>query len=112
MATCFSALAHSRPDAAIRIRAARVADGSAAAEDGLDVELTVEDGGPGMPAAVLEHAFDKFYRGHGVEAGSRHGLGIGLTVARGLTEAMGARISASASDLGGLAITFRLAGGE
>ncbi len=107
-----NALAHSRPDAAIRIRAGRVSNGTGTPDGALDVELTVEDGGPGMPAAVLEHAFDKFYRAHGVEAGSRHGLGIGLTVARGLTEAMGARISASASDLGGLAITFRLTGGE
>jgi two-component system sensor histidine kinase KdpD len=101
-----NALAHSRPDAVIRIRAARAVD------DPGQVELTVEDGGPGMPPAALEHIFDKFYRAHGVETGSRHGLGIGLTVARGLTEAMGARISASASELGGLAITFRLAGGE
>ena len=59
---------------------------------------------------MLEHAFDKFYRGRGVEGGSRHGLGIGLTVARGLTEAMGASISAADGELGGLAITFRLAG--
>ena len=101
-----NALAHSRPDAVIRIRAARRDAGSA------DVELTIEDAGPGMPPAALEHVFDKFYRAHGVEAGSRHGLGIGLTVARGLTEAMGAQINASASELGGLAITFRLAGGE
>ena len=42
----------------------------------------VEDSGPGMTAATLEHVFDKFYRGRGVEGGSRHGLGIGLTVAR------------------------------
>ena len=63
-----------------------------------------------MSGAMLEHVFDKFYRGRGVEGGSRHGLGIGLTVARGLTEAMGASISAVNGELGGLAITFRLAG--
>ena len=74
------------------------------------VELVVEDSGPGMSGAVLEHVFDKFYRGQGVEGGSRLGLGIGLTVARGLTEAMGARSSAGAGELGGLAITFRLPG--
>ncbi len=116
-----NALAHSIPDAIIRIRATRLRpgadDGSRETDRGPDdgpseVELVVEDSGPGMPAAALESAFDKFYRGRGVEVGSRHGLGIGLTVARGLTEAMGARIGASAGEMGGLAITFHLAGGQ
>jgi two-component system sensor histidine kinase KdpD len=116
-----NALAHSIPDAIIRIRATRLRpgadDGSGETDRGPDdgpseVELVVEDSGPGMPAAALESAFDKFYRGRGVEVGSRHGLGIGLTVARGLTEAMGARIGASAGEMGGLAITFHLAGGQ
>jgi two-component system, OmpR family, sensor histidine kinase KdpD len=110
-----NALAHSNPDASIRIRATRIPPqpGTAAAdEDAPQVELVVEDSGPGMPAAALEHVFDKFYRARGVEGGSRHGLGIGLTVARGLTEAMGAEIRATAGELGGLAVRFRLNGGE
>jgi two-component system, OmpR family, sensor histidine kinase KdpD len=98
-----NALDHSDPQARIVIRAARLP-----AEP--EVELVVEDSGPGMTGATLEHVFDKFYRGRGVEDGSRHGLGIGLTVARGLTEAMGASITAGAGELGGLAITFRLTG--
>ena len=96
-----NALSHSNPDARIRIRAARLPAGSL-------VELVVEDSGPGMPGTILEHVFDKFYRGHGPEEGSRHGLGIGLTVARGLTEAMGASIGAHKGELGGLAVSFRL----
>lgn len=98
-----NALGHSSPGARIVIRAARRPTEP-------KVELVVEDSGPGMTGATLEHVFDKFYRGRGVETGSRHGLGIGLTVARGLTEAMGATISAGAGELGGLAVTFRLAG--
>ncbi len=101
-----NALAHSDHDARIRIGACRAEAGPASAA----VELTVEDSGPALSGVMLEHVFDKFYRGQGVEGGSRHGLGIGLTVARGLTEAMGASISAANGDLGGLAITFRLAG--
>jgi two-component system sensor histidine kinase KdpD len=110
-----NALAHSNPDASIRIRATRSPPqpgATAADEDAPQVELVVEDSGPGMPAAALEHVFDKFYRARGVEGGSRHGLGIGLTVARGLTEAMGAEIRATAGELGGLAVRFRLNGGE
>jgi two-component system, OmpR family, sensor histidine kinase KdpD len=98
-----NAISHSDPGAQILIRASRI-------ESESTVELVVEDSGPGITGAALEHVFDKFYRGQGVEGGSRHGLGIGLTVARGLTEAMGASITAGAGGLGGLAVTFRLAG--
>lgn len=109
-----NALAHSAKDSVVRLRAQRTgkASGSvtgSATESATPVELIVEDSGPGLDPAVLEQIFDKFYRGQGVEIGSRHGLGIGLTIARGLTEAMGAQIEAGAGQLGGLAITFRLA---
>jgi len=106
-----NALGHSSPGARIVIRATRLpVDPASSPGSEPYVELVVEDSGPGMTGATLEHVFDKFYRGRGVEGGSRHGLGIGLTVARGLTEAMGATISAGTGDLGGLAVTFRLAG--
>jgi signal transduction histidine kinase len=108
-----NALGHSSPDARIRIRASlrpTNRSGASPGDGGPGVDVVVEDSGPGLPPAMLEHVFDKFYRGRGVEDGSRHGLGIGLTVARGLTEAMGARISAATGELGGLAVTFRLAG--
>jgi two-component system sensor histidine kinase KdpD len=98
-----NAIAHSQAGARIRIRARRI-------EAQPDVELVVEDSGPGMSNPSLQQVFEKFYRGQGVEGGSRHGLGIGLTIARGLTEAMGASITAGTSELGGLAVTFRLAG--
>ena len=40
--------------------------------------------------------------------GSRRGMGVGLAVVRGLTEAMGGRVAAAASKLGGLRITVSL----
>ena len=52
-----------RPDAPIRIGARRPADGL--------VRLTVEDGGPGVPADALPRLFDKFYRVPGRAGGSR-----------------------------------------
>jgi len=104
-----NALAHSGPSSVILLRA-RQADRDAPDDEstGPLVELIVEDNGPGLDPARLEQVFDKFYRGRGVESGSRHGLGIGLTIARGLTEAMGAWIAAGPSEMGGLAITFCL----
>lgn len=72
------------------------------------IRLTVEDAGPGVPDESLSKIFDKFYRVPGVAGGSRSGTGIGLAVVRGLVEAMGGRVAARRSDLGGLAIDIDL----
>jgi two-component system sensor histidine kinase KdpD len=69
------------------------------------VRLTVEDGGPGVPAAEVGTLFEKFVRGPGATAASRRGLGIGLTIVRGFAEAMGATVSADTSPLGGLRVS-------
>jgi two-component system, OmpR family, sensor histidine kinase KdpD len=73
------------------------------------VRLVVEDAGPGVPVQSLAHLFERFYRGPR-RMGSRNegGSGIGLTVVRGLAEAMGGSAEAHASELGGLAVTVRL----
>ncbi len=68
------------------------------------VRITVEDAGPGAPEAALPHLFEKFYRVPGRSAGSRGGTGVGLAVVRGLTEALGGRVAARRSDMGGLAV--------
>jgi two-component system sensor histidine kinase KdpD len=72
------------------------------------IRLSIEDAGSGVPDAVLPRLFDKFYRVPGSSGGSRAGTGIGLAVVRGLVEAMGGRVGARRSDLGGLAIDLDL----
>jgi two-component system sensor histidine kinase KdpD len=72
------------------------------------VRLTIEDAGPGVPEEHLPRLFDKFYRVPGGPRSSRSGVGIGLAVVRGLTEAMGGRVAARRSELGGLAIDIDL----
>jgi two-component system sensor histidine kinase KdpD len=72
------------------------------------IRLTVEDSGSGVPAEALPRLFEKFYRVQGRTTRSRPGTGVGLAVVRGLAEAMGGRVAARRSELGGLAIDVDL----
>ncbi|MDR3538887.1 MAG: stimulus-sensing domain-containing protein [Acetobacteraceae bacterium] len=58
------------------------------------VEISVEDEGPGIPEANLEHVFDRFYseRPTGETFGQHSGLG--LSISRQIVEALRGRISA------------------
>jgi two-component system, OmpR family, sensor histidine kinase KdpD len=68
------------------------------------VEVDVSDRGPGIPEKDRERVFDKFYRLKEREGG---GVGLGLTVCRGIVEAHGGSIRALPRDGGGA--TFRVA---
>jgi signal transduction histidine kinase len=60
-----------------------------AVRDGPQVRFQVEDTGPGIPPADVGHLFDKFWQGH---KGDHRGVGLGLTIAKGLVEAHGGKI--------------------
>jgi two-component system sensor histidine kinase KdpD len=94
---------------AARYAAGKQIDVSARAVGG-QVWLVVADAGPGVPAGVLPHLFERFYRGPR-RRGSRSegGSGIGLAVVKGLTEAMGGTVLAQPSAMGGLEVVVRLA---
>jgi two-component system sensor histidine kinase KdpD len=57
------------------------------------IVLAVEDEGPGIAAEDLERIFDKFFRGRS-DRRQGAGVGLGLSVARGLVEAFGGTIRA------------------
>jgi len=59
-----------------------------------NIELTVADGGPGIPEDELTHIFDRFWRGEKSRARSTGGAGLGLSIARQLVEAQGGKITA------------------
>ena len=72
------------------------------------MELTIEDNGRGVPVNALPHLFEKFYRVPREGEGSRRGMGIGLSVVKGLIEAMGGSVAARSGSWGGLAVDLRL----
>ena len=64
---------------------------------GSQIEIRVQDFGEGMSPEKLEHVFDRFYRGDDVS--TVPGFGLGLSIARSLTERMGGEINME-SELG------------
>lgn len=69
------------------------------------VEIQVTDRGPGVPAGQEEKIFDKFQRA----AGDRSpGMGLGLTICRGILDVHGGRIWCVNTPEGGASFRFRL----
>ena len=62
-----------------------------AAPLGDEVELWVEDRGPGIVAAEKEHVFEKFYRG-AASGTAPSGTGLGLAIAREIVRTHGGRL--------------------
>ncbi len=77
-----------------------------ASELGSRLELRVVDRGPGVPDADKEHIFVPFQRLGDAPRGT--GVGLGLAVARGLTEAMGGTLTPEDTPGGGLTMVFGL----
>jgi two-component system sensor histidine kinase KdpD len=74
-----NAAKYSPPGTPIQITAAR--------QNGA-VRFAIEDEGPGIPAAERDAVFERFYRGDK----SGGGLGMGLSIVRGIVEANGGKI--------------------
>ena len=95
-----NAIRHHNSVERIRVTTSRIRD---------EVQLRVIDAGPGIPLAVREHAFQPFQRQ--TDSGG-DGVGLGLAVARGLTEAMGGTLTAEDTPGGGLTMVVALPAGS
>lgn len=69
-----------------------------------EVEVAVEDAGPGIPEEARERVFDPFVRLHGGSGGG----GLGLTICRSIVEAHGGRIGIGTGRDGGAKVSFTL----
>jgi two-component system, OmpR family, sensor histidine kinase KdpD len=78
---------------------------AARAEDDF-VHVTVDDEGPGLPAAERDRLFDKFQRG--TDEGTVVGAGLGLAICRAIVGAHGGEIQAGERPGGGARFQFTL----
>jgi two-component system, OmpR family, sensor histidine kinase KdpD len=75
-----------------------------------DLVFEVLDRGPGLPAGEEERVFERFYRAPALRESAVPGVGIGLSVCRGLVEAHGGSLTASSRDGGGAVFRITLPG--
>lgn len=93
-----NAVKYSPPGSSVRL---------AASLEEQEAVVVVADDGPGIPDGELSHVFDRFHRGR-EERGTTTGAGLGLSIARELTEMMGGRITAESPPGGGARFAVRL----
>jgi signal transduction histidine kinase len=69
------------------------------------VRVTVTDTGPGMPPEQLPHIFSQFWQGSKTD---KRGIGLGLSIAKGIVEAHGGRIWVQSTVGAGTSFHFTL----
>ena len=70
--------------------------------------VTVRDTGVGIPADALPHIFDQFYQSEPVATRKHEGLGLGLSIAKGLVELHCGNISVESTPDVGTTLAFSL----
>ena len=80
-----NARSFSPPNGRIQLRAREVAS---------FIEIAVDDEGPGIPPAKLEHIFDRFYSERPADEQFGKHSGLGLSISRQIVEALKGRIGA------------------
>ncbi len=79
-----NAIKYGRREGTVRI-GARVADAG-------EVEVVVEDDGPGIPPEALERVFERFYRVDKARSREQGGTGLGLSIVKHIVQSHGGRV--------------------
>jgi heavy metal sensor kinase len=80
----------------------------AAARDGDDLAVSVEDTGPGFPEELRDRAFEPFVRAESGADGPGAGAGLGLAIVGAVAEAHGGVVVAENRPGGGARVTIRV----
>jgi len=84
--------------------------GGSARDDG-QVEVFVQDDGPGIPPEALERVFERFYRVDKARAREQGGTGLGLAIVKHIVQSHGGRVWATSEPGRGTTFYFTLAQG-
>jgi signal transduction histidine kinase/CheY-like chemotaxis protein/purine-cytosine permease-like protein len=68
----------------------------------------IEDTGPGISAAEIEHVFEPFARGSEASSAASGGTGLGLTIGKMLTDLMGGEMTVASPAPSGVGTLFRI----
>ena len=95
-----NAIKYGRTDGTVSVRARPIED--------QQVEISVQDDGPGIPPDALERIFERFYRIDKARSREQGGTGLGLSIVKHIVQNHGGRVWAT-SDVGrGAAFFFTL----
>jgi signal transduction histidine kinase len=73
---------------------------------GPEIQVTVEDRGPGIEEEDLLHVFEPFYRGSVAKTSQIHGAGLGLSLTNDIARAMGGSLSVKSNPGQGCSFTL------
>jgi two-component system phosphate regulon sensor histidine kinase PhoR len=95
-----NAIKYGRQEGAVKI-------GAHAAKAG-EVEVVVEDDGPGIPPEALERVFERFYRVDKARSREQGGTGLGLSIVKHIVQGHGGRVWAKSEVGQGASFYFTL----
>jgi signal transduction histidine kinase len=72
------------------------------------LQLRVSDSGIGIPLDEREQVFEAFWQGDDSSAGKRHGIGLGLTIAKRVMENHGGSIAIASAPTGGTEVVMSI----